>query len=169
MDIEHRRVLLAQLTERRRLAECPAVAQLAEQTCHMKHRKIGQMELVAELTAELVPHTREAAVFNKTADSVRKILARHVHHRGGSHRHAVEHHAWLILGAAEHSARNIYPAYYVLAVFPPHLYVVAVAESVGMQVGQQYVIPHAFVYACYGQHAYRAVFISVNQYGRAPH
>lgn len=31
----------------------------------MKHRKIGQMELVAELTAKLVPYTREAAVFNK--------------------------------------------------------------------------------------------------------
>lgn len=76
VDIEHRRVLLAQLTERRRLAERPAVAQLAEYACHMKHRKIGQMELVAELTAELVPYTREAAVFNKTADAVRKILAR---------------------------------------------------------------------------------------------
>ena len=51
-------------------------------------------------------------------------------------------------------------------VFPPHLYVIAVRETMPVQVGQNEIHAHVMVKLGVGQHLHRRVFIAMHQDGR---
>lgn len=92
MNEEHWLVAASHLPQRRGFVEAPAVTDTTKGAAGMEQGEGGETETVVEFTLKLVPGAGVATVFNKTLHIGGERFARDTHHRGGSHRHTVEHH-----------------------------------------------------------------------------
>ena len=169
VDEKHGAAATAHLLQGRSLAETPAVAHAAKCRSGIHERERRQGELRAELSRELVPHACVAAILHKTPHIRRQLFARKTHRRGRPHRHSVHNDTNRVAPMGKKVTGNGRPTLHVKPVFPPHLYGFAVAEAVGVEVGQQDVEAQvAVIHPSEVEELNGAVLVAVHNHCGAP-
>lgn len=166
MDEEHRLVATGHLTQRRGLVEAPAVADTTKGAAGMEQGEGGEAEAVVKLALKLVPDAGVATVFDKALHIRGEPFARDAHHRGSSHRHAVEHHP-RATATTETAVSHLHPAHHVEAIEPTHLHGLPLAAAVGVEVGEQEIETHVVVDRSDVHHTHTVVLIAVDEEGHA--
>ena len=164
MNEEHWLVATGHLTQRRGLVETPAVADTTKGAAGMEQGEGREAETVVKFTLKLVPGAGVATVFDKALHIGGEPFARDAHHRGSSHRHAVEHHPRATT-TTETAVSHLHPAHHVEAIEPTHLHGLPLAAAVGVEVGEQEIETHVVVDRSDVHHTHTVVLIAVDEEG----
>ena len=91
------------------------------------------------------------------------MFARNTHYSGGAHRYSVEYHCGVNAVTTEYTVGKSRTMQHIRTVFPAHLYILARAGAMSVQVGQYHIVAHTAVHAGDVEHSKRIILIAVHK------